>query len=213
MFAVADEWYRSPTWDDDARADFERRLSRARKTGRQQYLLLKASKLRSVGKVEAARELLHRATEEPDGLFFHVVEAWQQLAELAAQRGDRSTAVELYRRILTEGPDVSGTDGNVEIALAELLLDTGSEEERAEASELLSSWLTKPQTKFNHSQFHWHLAAIRVAQSAGDREAARRSAIEALNLAGSGAQFARHKDVGLVQTDRATLQRLRQLAK
>lgn len=210
---MVDEWFRSPAWDDEARADFEVRLSRAHKTNRQQYLVLKAAKLRSVGNVEAAHELLQRVIGESDGYLLELITAWQHLAELAAERGDRATAVGLYRRILAEGPDVSGTDGDVEVALAELLLDTGSDEDRAEASELLQSWVTKGGIKFNSSQFRWHLAAIRVAQAFDDREAVRRSAIGALELAGHGPQLARHKNVGLVQTDHATLQRLWRLAK
>ncbi|MGO8956786.1 MAG: hypothetical protein ACLQFR_05360 [Streptosporangiaceae bacterium] len=40
------EWFRSPAWDESARADFEVRLSRARPHNRQQYLLIKALALR-----------------------------------------------------------------------------------------------------------------------------------------------------------------------
>jgi tetratricopeptide (TPR) repeat protein len=210
---VPDEWYRSPAWEDEARADFETRLSRARKTSRQQYLFIKAAQLRSAGDFQTARELLQRVIDEPDGFLHVVVSAWQVLAELAVEQGDRSTAVDLYRRILTASPDGSGTDGNVEIALAELLLDSDSVQDWTEAGELLNAWATKQGTKFNRSQFRWHLAAIRVGQVFDDHDVVRRSAVAALDLAASGPQLPRHKDVGLVQTDQATLERLWKLAK
>ncbi len=54
---------------------------------------------------------------------------------------------------------------------------------------------------------------IRVAEYFGDREIARSSAAAALKLAGSGPQLLRHKDLGPVTTDKATLRRLKRLSK
>lgn len=51
------------------------------------------------------------------------ISAWETLADMAVDRGDRETAEQLYRRILAEQPSLSGTTGAVEMPLAEILLD------------------------------------------------------------------------------------------
>lgn len=53
MGAVADDWFRSPAWDEAARADFEARLGHARPGNWQQYLGIKGVSLRAAGNVEA----------------------------------------------------------------------------------------------------------------------------------------------------------------
>lgn len=65
------------------------------------------------------------------------VAAWESLADMGTQRGDRATAEQLYPRILDEQPSRSGTTGSVEISLAEVLLDSGNADARAEA---LNRW-------------------------------------------------------------------------
>jgi len=213
MGSVADEWYRTGAWDEAARVDFEARLARARSSNQQQYLRIKGESLLAAGKVDGARALLERAADFPDGYFFQTVAAWESLASMAAQRGDRVTAETLYRRILAEQPSLSGTTGSVEISLAELLLDTGRAELRDEALVLLNAWINRPGLKFDNQLFRWYMDLIRVAQTTGDQQTARRAATTALALAERGPQLARHPEVGLVTTDKATLKRLRQLAK
>jgi len=213
MNPVPDEWFRSPAWDEAARADFEARLGRARPYNRQQYLRIKGLSLRAAGNVGAARQLLERATEDPDAALFMTVAAWETLADMAAESGHRDNAEQLYRRILSEQPSLSGTTGSVEISLAESLLDGRDPADRDEALSLLNSWIKRKQLKFDSALFRWHLALIRIAEATGDVETVRRAANTALTLADRGPQLPRHPDVGLVQTDRATLKRLRQLAK
>jgi predicted Zn-dependent protease len=213
MSSVVDEWFRSPAWDEAALADFEGRLARARPHNRQQYLRIKGISLRAAGQLDAARELLERAADFPEGYLHETVAAWETMADMAAERGDRVAAEQLYRRILAEQPSLSGTSGNVEISLAELLLDTGRPGARDEASALLNSWIGRKQLKLDSELFRWHLALIRVAEAIGDHETVRRAANTALRLADRGPKLPRHPDVGLVQTDRATLKRLRKLAK
>jgi predicted Zn-dependent protease len=209
---VADEWFRSGAWDEVARADFEARLARARRPNRQQYLRIKGLALRAAGQTEGARDLLERAADFPDGYFHQTVAAWETLADMAVERGDPATAEQLYRRILTEQPGGSGTTGGIEIALAELLLDTGQAEARAESLALLNEWIGKDSLKFDNQLFRWHLSLIRVAEATGDQETVRRAANTALELAGRGPQLPRHGDIGLVRTDDATLRRLRKQA-
>jgi tetratricopeptide (TPR) repeat protein len=209
---VADEWFRSGAWDEAARADFEVRLARARRNNRQQYLRVKGLALRAAEHTEGARELLERAAAFPDGYRFQTVAAWETLADMAIERGDRGTAEELLRRILTEQGGASGSIGDVEITLAELLLDTGQPEARAESIALLTAWIERDRLKFDNQLFRWHLNLIRVADATGDQATVRRAAKTALELAERGPQLPRHGDVGLVRTDDSTLRRLRRLA-
>jgi predicted Zn-dependent protease len=209
---MVDDWFRSPEWDEPARTAFEARLARARPRNRPQYLRIKGLVLRSGGHQDAARELLERAAAHPDAYFFETVAAWESLADMAVERGDRATAEQLYRRILTEQPTGSGTTGSVEISLAELLLDRGDPAARDEALALLDSWIGRPKLKFDSQLFRWHLALIRTAEATGDRDTVRRAANTALTLAGRGPRLPRHPDVGLVHTDEATLERLQALA-
>jgi hypothetical protein len=210
---VADEWFRSPEWDDAARADFETRLARARPHNRQQYLRIKGLTLRAADHTDGACELLERAARFADGSVSQAVSARETLADMAVDRGDRETAEQLYRRILAEQPSLSGTTGAVEMSLAEILLDTGRPDALDEAHALLRSWIERDGMKFDHVLFRWHLDFIRAAQAIGDQETViRRAANVALELATRGPRLPRHPDVGHVQTDNATLQRLRELA-
>ena len=211
---MTDEWFRRPAWDDAARADFEARLARARPHNRQQYLRIKGLSLRAAGQLAGAHELLERAADypEPDGYLHQTVSAWETLADIAAERGDRATAEEIYRRILAL-PSQSGSSGTIEISLADLLLDTGRQQDRDEALALLNDWLKRDQLKFDHVLFRWHLVLIRLAEAAGDRETVQRAANTALTLAERGPQLPRHPDVGLVHANKATLKRLRKLAR
>ena len=210
---VANDWYRSPEWDEVARADFETRLARVRPHNRQQYLRIKGLSLRAAGHADAARELLERAAGCADGHLFQTVSTWETLADMAAVRGDRESAEQLYRRILAEQPSLSGTSGSVELSLAEILLDTGRPDALDEVFALLRAWIERAGMKFNSQLFRWHLAVIRAAQAIGDRETVKRAASEALEVATRGPQLRRHPDVGLVQADSAALQRLRKLAR
>jgi tetratricopeptide (TPR) repeat protein len=210
---VSEDWFRSSAWDDHVRADFEARLARARARNRPQYLRIKALALRDAGQIDTAKTLLLRALDLPDAYAFEVASTLEHLGDLAAQQGDQDLAERYYRRILNEQPSLSGTTGDVEISLAELLLDSRREPERSEALKLLNAWLARPGLKFDNQLFRWHLALIRMAEQTGDRETVRRAATTALELADRGPQLPRHKDIGLVHADVATLRRLRKLTR
>ena len=97
--------------------------------------------------------------------------------------------------------------------LAEILLDTGRPDALDEAYALLRSWIERGGMKFDHQLFRWHLDFIRAAQAIGDQETViKRAASVALELAARGPRLPRRPGVGLVQTDSAPLQRLRELA-
>jgi len=213
MVPMADEWFRSTAWDDAARVDFEMRLARARPYNQQQYLRIKGISLRHARQMDGARELLERAADFPDGYLHETVSAWESLADMAVERGDRVAAEQLYRRILVEQPSLSGSTGSIEISLAELLLDGGRPQQRDEALELLNSWIERTGMKFDSQLFRWHLALIRIAEATADYETVKRAANIALTLAERGPRLARHPTVGLVEADKLTIKRLRKLAK
>ncbi|MBL7492773.1 hypothetical protein I6A60_15590 [Frankia sp. AgB1.9] len=206
------DWFRGAEWDDSAQAAFETRLARAREYSRPQYLRIKAVCLRRAGNAEAARALFERVADFPGGSLGEKASAWEELAELAVERGERELAERLYRRVQAEQPSSSGTTGTIEIALAELLLDKGFEEAADEAFALLSSWIDRAGLKFDNHLFRWHLNLIRYAQMVGNEETVRRAAATAVTLATRGPRLPRHPTVGLVHTDEATLERLRALA-
>jgi predicted Zn-dependent protease len=209
---VSDDWFRSTAWDSVAREEFEKRLRRAAPSNRQHYLRIKALSLLDAGRDDDAIDLLHRSIGEGT-YFFDIVSAWESLGGIAARRGRREEAIHYYRRILTEQPSLSGTTGVTEIALAEILLNSGQQTDIDEALTLLDTWMRRAQLKFNSDLFRWHLARIQAAELLGDRKRARESALIALELADRGPQLPHRKDVGLVQTDKSTLRRLKRLSK
>ena len=209
---MAEEWFRSPDWDDTAQVDFEARLGRARPHNRQQYLRIKGLSLRAAGHLSGAVEMLERAANHPGGALFESVAAWETLGDMAVARGECQKAELLYRRILAVQTTLSGTTGSVEISLAEILLDRDEGHQIDEAAVLLTRWVERAGLKFNSELFRWQLALIRLAEASGDSETVKRAATDALTLAGRGPQLPGQPDVGLVRADRSTLRRLRKLS-
>lgn len=210
--SVADDWFRSPDWSVQARSDFEARLQRARPHNRAQYMRIKGLALAQAGETLGARELWGRVMESTEELAAgQHPPALEHLGDSLAQE-DPATAEMYYRRLLTEHPTLHGTSHTVEISLAELLINKGDRASMDEALALLNSFLRRGTSQFPSVLFRWHLALIRVAQAAGDEDTVRRASRTALDLAGSGPVFSRHKSVGVVKADKQTLKRLRRLA-
>ena len=209
---VADEWFRLPAWDDDARADFERRLARSRPYNRAQYLRIKGLALAEAGETQAARELWQRVLED-DGEYadLEASSASEHLGDSYAGE-DPEQAVQHYRHSMKGKRRLNGTTATQHIKIAELLVRRGRADDLAEASDLLSRWPDEAQLPFPNAHFRWNLAVIGLAEAVGDRAAAREAARRALELAGRGPVFPRHKTVGVVEADRRTLKRLERLA-
>jgi len=210
---MADDWFRSPDWSREAQDDFERRLLRARAYNQAQYLRIKGLALEEAGHVKGARELWLRVLGSSDELAgLQHSGALEHLGDSYSTE-DPAVAQHYYRRLLAEHPTLNGTTATQHIKLAELLLDRGSANDLDEAAELLIRWTREADLPFPNAHFRWQLAAIRLAEATGDREAAQEAARRALNLAERGPVFPRHKAVGLVHTDARTLRKLRKLAK
>jgi tetratricopeptide (TPR) repeat protein len=202
----ADDWFRSPAWDADAQADFERRLARARGHSRPQYVRIKGLALADAGEVHAARVLWERVLDS-DGYEFEKAAAREHLADSYAAE-DPERAIQLFRTIVDSR---SGTTSTKQIKLAELLLDRGTHDDLSEANGLLSEWVHSS-LPFPAAKFRWNLAVIRLSEASKDREAIRDAAHRALDLADQGPVFARHPTVGVVEADSATINRLQDLA-
>jgi hypothetical protein len=209
---VADDWFRSGDWSPAAQDDFEARLKRAQADNRTQHTRIKGITLRESGQITAARSLWFRILEGKLGHEFERATTIEHLADSYVGQ-DPSLAEHYYRRLLTEHPTLNGTTATAEISLAELLIDKGDRASMDQALGLLNSFLERGTAQFPSVLFRWHLALIRIAQATGEKETVRRAARTALDLAGRGPVFPRHKTVGVVDADPRTLKRLRKLTK
>lgn len=211
-----DKWYRTADWSSDGQAEFRRRLARARRVNRPQYVYLKACSLHESGQVQAARDLWREVLEFPDSEGFELdrLRALTELAESLATAAPRELeqAEETLRELLIRNPEGKWSDMHY-IGLAEILVDRGRSDDLTEAESLLTEWRDKTTTPFPAAYFRWNLAKLRLAQARRDGAAAREAAIAALELAGMGPVFPRHKTVGVVTADAKTIKRLQKIAR
>ncbi|MGC4111295.1 MAG: hypothetical protein QM747_12895 [Nocardioides sp.] len=200
---MADEWFRSPGWGPDDQAEFERRLARARRTSRAQYLRIKGLALIEAGHSEAARELWLRVLGDAPAS----IDRWSTLEHL----GDLDFATDpdeserRYRELLMEDPSLNATTQMAEVWLAELLTRRGTPASLAEAWELLEAWRTTRHSPFPANHFQWEVARARWGEAAGRADITRESAQRAIGLADAESPFPRHPGVGVVHTDPALL--------
>ena len=205
---MRDEWFRSPAWDDEARADFDAHLNRARRSGRPQYRRIKATVLLAThdpSKEAAARGLLEHVIADPDAYGFEKVTALCQLGTHYQDSGRLDEA----ERCLRDAMDrmAAGDSGGSElepVRLAETLLERGSPDQLREANKLLDGLVQSPPLILS-SRFRMCVAGVRVSLAMGDRERAAqwaRSGLEAAEATHSG--LAKHPKLGLVETDLAT---------
>jgi hypothetical protein len=174
---------------------------------------IKGLALADAGEKCGARHLWERVLESTEELATsQQASALEHLGDSYA-KDDPAAAEDYFRRLLAEHPSLNGTSHTAEISLAELLIDKGDRPSMEEALALLNSFLERGTSQFPSVLFRWHLAFIRIAQATGETETVHRAARTALDLAGRGPVFPRHKTVGVVHADKKTLKRLRKLAK
>ena len=209
---MAEEWFRSTDWSEQAQAEFDLRIKRARAHSRAQYLRIKGLALNGAGEIAGARKLWCRVLED-DGEYakLHGFAALEHLGDSYCQE-DPSLAEQYYRRLIEENPSLNGTTATQHIKLAELLIQRGSERDLEEAGELLSTWAEVARSPFPNAHFRWNIALMRLAEASGDRDEMRKAALRALELAARDPVFSRHKTVGVVHADELTLARLAKLA-
>lgn len=201
------EWYRTPEWDAAARADFERRLSRARGQ-RSEYLRIKAQALHDAGLLDEAADAYQRFIDEyPDDLSVSYVH--ELLGDVARAQGRLEEAARCYRHLLTLRPLLDNS-GMVDVSLAEVLLELGHPDEAAAA---LAEVDEQTLATFNSKLFRYLVACARVASARSDAERAASTAAQALKLVNAPPQYSRHPTVGLVETDAATTAMLEAFAR
>lgn len=209
---MTDEWYRLPDWDEEARAEFERRLRRARSFNRAQYLRIKGVALEEAGETAGARELWRRVLDE-DGDFAEM-DAWAAAEHLGDSYvdDDPGLAITFYRRSMKRNRHLNMTTATQPIKLAELLHQRGRPKDLTEAKRLLTGWPRRADLPLPDAHFRCHAALAEVCDATGDRGEARQAANRALALVDAPAPFPRDEELGVVRADRRTLKRLNQLA-
>ena len=210
-----EHWYRGAAWDKVARAEFEERLSRAR-SQRPQYMRIKATHLLDsddpvarAGGVDLMRRLID---EYPDDRL-SVPFAHEQLAMYFEKQGLREEAKNEYRQSIAKAlPNRSGTRWP-DLSLVELLIDDGEVEEALERWEIART-MSRGQDVFPAVAFDFHRIEAKVSLTIGDQQAAEAAAQKALAAAAATQSNAlHHRNLGLVESDEATLAFLRRTAR
>ncbi len=202
------DWYRTTAWDAAAREDFENRLRRSRADNRPQYLRIKALALAGGGRRADAQALLLRLLREyPEAL--DAASAMETLGDLAVAEGRLEEAVDRYRQLLEEHPDLNATTGTAPISLAAALVGLGRYREALDAlAGVEDSALT-----MNAAVFRYRAALAEAAAGVGDARTAGEAARLALEVLDAPDQFLRHPGVGRASADRSLIRRLRKLAR
>ena len=143
-----DGWYRSADWDEASRTEFAARLKRARPYNQIQYRRIKALAL--LGTTDPVRQEAGRAMLEENLAILDLSEFERTVALTTLARQERSHgrlagALRALRQALAMGgPEASGTTGEEEIELAEVLLERGGAADIPEAKTLLDRRASDP---------------------------------------------------------------------
>lgn len=209
-----DDWYRGAAWDEGTREHFESRLARAR-SGRAEYLLIKGAALSASddpGIREAGRVLMKRSLEDHPDEVVTVISVHHALARAYARDGMYSEASEQYEAALKMEDDGLSVITRSDLELAELIVAAEWRGRYGEARSWLDHfWSSKD--PFPVTSFRAFLTEARIANRLGENDAARQNAESALALLTKNrSPSARHPDVGLIKTDKATFRELERLA-
>ena len=208
---MKDEWFRRTSWTAESAAEFERRLNRARPTGRAQYLRIQAGHLLAAGDAKSALVLAERAVHDPlVGIQLapaHLTrgDCYRRLRDLPRALGAYRAAVETEAAVPTVKTD----------AYLEFAWTVATEVLRAdydEASRLLDAFADRPAFPVQH--FRQHASRALIAFDCGAHDVAWSEAKLALHAAdadSSGLQY--HRKLGLVTEQYEDIRtRLRKLA-
>ncbi len=214
-FVSSDDWYRSTSWSDADRELFERKLSKARRASRAQYLRLKALALletSDAGRRATGVELLERVLSEYPEDRVEVAGAHRALARYYEERGDAERAAEHYRDTLRAQEGTNVFHG-AELLLAELIVRERLTDCYPEADALLDRVLESGPI-FRSEQFRYAVARARLASRRGDDDEGAAFALGALDLFEHNEPVSSyHRNIGLIRADEATLSELKALAR
>jgi hypothetical protein len=209
------EWYRTPDYDQAAKAEFARRYNRARHPSRIQYKVIKAIHLLETGEPGAnqwAEELLTEVTVDHDAYRHDKGGAFESLAGLYRRSGQWKFAVQALEQCINiTSPSMSGTSGLPDLTLAETLLDNDPGSLPA-VVDLLNSPSLISRVKFNSDLFRYHVVAARTCQRLGqDPRPPARRALDLLE--NDQPQLPRHPTVGRIHASEQTVRELHELAR
>ena len=189
MTTVAQDWFRLPDWNAEAREEFERRLARARPHNQPQYLRIKAVALRGAGEHDGAIALLDRILRE-HSTALDAAFAAELLGDIAREDGRNGDAADWYRRSLDLGTNM--TTGTAHISLADVLNRDRDYEGALEALKLVPL----ARLTLNSARFRWNAVLAESALGVGELDVARDAARRALTFLDAPDQFSRHPGVG-----------------
>lgn len=197
--------------------DFEKRLSKARRYNRPQYLRIKAVSLSDLGSFEAdstAVALLQRIIDEYPEIWHEVNFAHEKLGHIYHRRGNYAESECEYRIVVRSyNKSRSGTSGVCDLTLAELIVETKQQSKFSEAADLLTGAAESGSIVFAQDWFRYWVAAARLANATGRLRDAADFAKKALARAEDKTlTFARHPTVGNVRAHPDTLNEMRMLA-
>lgn len=202
---ASDDWYRSPDWDATVKAEFERRLARARPKGRAQYRHIKATALVATNdpRMQAsAFALWEQNLTDPNAYEFERVTALSFLGAYE-QKAGLFAAAEAHLRAALDlmASNRSGSTDLEEVRLAEILIQRGGSAALLEARSLIEQ-LGETQPLLLNDRFRKCVAGARVAIALGDDGQAADWSRQALALASARhSGLANHPSLGLVETD------------
>ena len=204
-FSAKEAWFRSPDWDDRAKAEFETRIARTRGYNRVQYARIKGFALLESAKPEveaAGYQLLGGILRDPSALHHEKVAVLSVIGGHEHDKGHLEDAERNLRLALTlMETNPSGSTGLERIRLAEILLARGGLAHLQEARRLLDDEARR-RPVFLSTRFRLAVAAARVSLALGDHEAGASWAAVALQLAhAKHSGLANHPTLGLVELD------------
>jgi len=210
-----DDWYRSSRWDRRARDEFERELAAEKPEERAESLRIKGLTLLESDlpwRRRAGEELLHRLLRDHGDDAWAVAGAHAHLAEYYERRGRAEDALAHYRACWQAEQDDGHISHETELKLAALLVATGEAGDSDEADRLLA-------LKFRHGvidsseRWQYSVTRARLAALRGQADEAAFFARVALRvLERNEPVYAKHPEVGLVETDRASVREVKRLA-
>jgi hypothetical protein len=204
-YNAKDAWFRSPDWDDLAKAAFETRIARATAHNKIQYTRIKGLALLGSGKPDvetAGYQMLVGILQNPNAPTHEKVTVLSQLGGRDHDRGRLDDAERNLRDALAlMGTSPSGSNGLERIRLAEILLARGGQEQLEEARQLLVEE-AEGEPVFVSTRFRLAIAAARVSIGLDDPKGAAGWAALALQLAEARhSGLANHPTLGLVDLD------------
>ena len=182
------DWFRTLEWTLVDQEHFERKLGRARKESRSQYLRIKGLALEEAGLTDAARTLFVRAAVEAGKCPEEESYALECLAD-SIFASDPEESERLLRRVLELNPDLQSTSNMADLHLAQLLIRRGTPDSLVEARQLLDSWEARGAGDFPVQLFQAAVARARWNDVSSQHVEAAEWAARALEIAGVESEF------------------------